>query len=234
MGQGASNLNGGIPESWTNIAPGAGPSFGGPGLGRHDLYDGSTGTPLGCETCHLPHTAPAATGASFLWAWKNMPTNVTTYVTETNPGGALVTPVGRTANTRSMLCLTCHDGTSASANAITGNVVLQGAPFAIVTTSGGVGSLGSEHPVDAIVPNNADYEQPSAVTSGLSASGDSVSATIGADSLPLWDASFKVECASCHDQHNDYTSNAGTAGGVPFLRVANTNGVALCRECHHQ
>jgi len=200
----------------------------------------STGSPLGCETCHLPHTA-GQYGASFLWAWSTVPAVVMTYETNMNPSGMLLQPqttggytVTRSGNVRSMLCLTCHDGTSASANAITGNVVLQGAPFAIVTTSGGVGSLGSEHPVDAIVPNNADYEQPSAVTSGLSASGDSVSATIGADSLPLWDASFKVECASCHDQHNDYTSNAGTAGGVPFLRLANTNGVALCRECHHQ
>src|SRR5271157_5382793 len=204
LGQGPTILNGGIPESWTNIAPGAGPSVLGPGLGRHDLYDGSTGKPLGCESCHLPHTAPVY-GGSFLWAWKTVPTNLTTYTTDTNPSGALVTPVGRSANTRSMLCFTCHDGTSASANAITGNVVLQGAPYALVFTT------------------------------SLSASPDSVSGIIGASpGLPLWGADYRVECTSCHDQHNDYTSDAGTAGGVPFLRVANTNGVALCRQCHNQ
>ena len=233
-GQGPTNLNGGIPESWINIAPGAGPSVLGPGLGRHDLYDGNTQTPLGCESCHLPHTAPTY-GGSFLWAWKTVPTNVTTYTTDTNPSGALVTPVGRTANTRSMLCLTCHDGTSASANNITGNVVPQGAPYALIFTTSGTGSISSQHPVDALVPVNADYQAVTPVTTSLSASPDSVSGIIGASpGLPLWGADYRVECTSCHDQHNDYTSNMGTAGGIPFLRVANTNGVVLCRQCHNQ
>jgi len=233
QGQGPTNLNGGIPESWINIAPGAGPSVLGPGLGRHDLYDGVTSMPLGCESCHLPHTAPTY-GSSFLWAWKVVPTNVTTYTTDTNPSGALIAPVGRSANTRSMLCLTCHDGTSASANFITGNVVPQGAPYALIFTTSGIGSISSQHPVDALVPINADYQAVVPVTTSLSASADSVSGTIGTDNLPLWGTDYRVECTSCHDQHNDYTSNMGTAGGVPFLRVANTNGVALCRECHNQ
>ncbi len=234
-GQGPTVVNGGIPESWINIAPGAGPNgTGGPGLGRHDLYDGNTGLPLGCESCHLPHTAPKY-GTSFLWAWKTLPTNLTTYTTDTNPSGALVTPVARTANTRSMLCFTCHDGVSASANGITGNVVLQGAPFALVQATGGTGSISNEHPVDAIVPVNNDYQGVAPVTTGLSGSPDSVSGIIGTGpGLPLWGTDYRVECTSCHDQHNDYQVDAGPAGGVPFLRVANTNGVALCRQCHNQ
>jgi hypothetical protein len=193
---------------------------------------------LGCESCHLPHTAPTY-GTSFLWAWKNVPTNLTTYTTDTNPNGALVTPVARTANTRSMLCFTCHYGTSASANAIIGNVVPQGAPYALVFTSGGVGSISNEHPVDALVPVNVDYQAVSPVSGGLSGSPDSMSGFIGTPTatlpgLPLWGTDYRVECTSCHDQHNDYQSNQGTAGGVPFLRVANTNGVYLCRECHNQ
>jgi len=58
------------------------------------------------------------------------------------------------------------------------------------------------------------------------------SGTIGLDLLPVWDAQLHVECGTCHDVHNDYPANNGTFGGIPFLRVANTNGTFLCRECH--
>lgn len=244
-GQGATNFNGGmVTENWTGIAAGAGPNnLGGPGLGRHDLFNGST--PLGCETCHLPHTAPTY-GSQFQWAWKVVPSNVTTYVTETNPSGALISPAGRTGNTRSMLCLTCHDGTSASSNNITSNNVATGAgmPWPLLNTAGGSGSLGSEHPVDALFPNSTEYVQPvyvSGAGSFTASQQDSIAGTVGAQSLPLWLATSAgttgpaVECASCHDPHNDYQNNATPLqGGVGFLRVANTNGVQLCRECHNK
>ncbi len=236
-GQGPSDLNGGLVESWNNLPAGAtGNNLGGAGLGRHDLLDGTTRTPLGCETCHLPHTAPTF-GKTFLWAWSTVPTSVTTYITATNPSGALLTPNTRTGNSRSMLCLTCHDGTSASANNITGNVVTNGSPYPLINTSGGTGSLGSQHPVDAIFPNNTEYVQP-VVLASLGA--EESYGTAGVDALPLWSTTVgsvtgaAVECSTCHDPHNDYQSNQGTAGGVPFLRVANTNGVYLCRECHNQ
>lgn len=242
IGQGTSVLNGGVIENWNNLAPQmpAKNNNGGPGLGRHNLLDATTNSPLGCETCHLPHTAPAY-GASFLWAWKTVPTAVMTYQTDTNPAGMLVTPptgLGasgtRSGNVRSMLCLSCHDGTSASANGIIGSVTANGMPWPLLTTSGGVGSLGGEHPVDAMVPPNTDYQQPIPATTSLSATPDSVTAYIGVDKLPLWDAIYNVECESCHDQHNDYQTNQGVAGGVPFLRVANTDGTYLCRECHNK
>lgn len=229
-GQGSTVLNGGIVEDWSNIAPGAGPNnLGGPGLGRHDLRNGTTGGALGCETCHLPHTAPTY-GATFLWAWSNMPTSVTTYITETNPAATLGAPLARTnAATRSLLCLTCHDSTSANANGITGGVVLSGSPFPLMTSVGGVGSLSTQHPVNAVVPVGIDYQIVNVAAGPLSSSGN-----IGVDALPLWGATPTVQCTTCHDQHNDYQADAGSAGGVPFLRVANTNGTYLCRECHNQ
>jgi hypothetical protein len=232
-GQGPTDLNGGLTNAWTNVFAGAGPNnVGGPGLGRHDLQGGTSGAqPLGCESCHLPHSAPKY-GASFLWAWSSVPTNVTTYVTETNPSAVLVTPAGRSGNTRSMLCLTCHDGTSASNNNILANNTASGLPFALINTAGGSGSLGSQHPVNAVVPPTADFVQP-AVLSTIGAA--SASATIGVDSLPLWGPTYTVECTTCHDPHNDYQVDTPYGvGGVPFLRVANTNGTYLCRECHNQ
>jgi len=228
-GQGPTDLNGGLtstPGGFTGSGPN---NQGGPGLGRHDLKDNINGNILGCETCHLPHTSPTY-GKSFLWAWRNVPTNITTYVTTTNPSGALVTPNGTSGNTRSMLCFSCHDGTSASANGITAAVTFNGAPYPLINTTGGTGSLGTEHPVDAIFPTTSDYVQP-AILGSLGLYG--TTATAGIDALPLWDSVYHVECGTCHDVHNDYPTDAGTFGGVPFLRVANTNGTYLCRECHN-
>jgi len=228
-GQGPTVLNGGILSSPGGFT-GSGPNNqGGPGLGRHGLQAADTHLPIGCESCHLPHTTPTY-GKSFMWAWRTIPTYVTTYVTATNPSGALVTPTARTGNTRSMLCLTCHDGTSASANGVTAAVTLNGVPYPLLTTVGGTGSLGTEHPVDAIFPTTSDYVQP-AILGSLGMYG--TTATVGVDALPLWDAAHHVECGTCHEVHNDYTANNGTFGGIPFLRVANTNGTYLCRECHN-
>jgi len=241
-GQGPTVLNGGMAApNWANVfaqSP-AKNNLGGPGLGRHNLQDATTQQPLGCETCHLPHTA-STYGSSFLWAWSTVPVIVTTYQTDSNPSGVLLAPPTsgttatlRSGNVRSMLCLSCHDGASASANGVLAGVTSTGTPYPLLMTSGGVGSLGAQHPVDAGVPVNCDYQQP-VPANALATSADSASGNIGLDKLPLWDTAFNVECSTCHDQHNDYQSNQGPAGGVPFLRVANTNGTYLCRECHNQ
>jgi len=230
-GQGPSDLNGGMTSTPAAGFAGAGPNNqGGPGLGRHDLQDANTLKPLGCETCHLPHTAPTY-GKTFLWAWRNLPSNLPTYVTPTNPSGALATPTILNGNARSMLCFSCHDATSASNNGIAGANTFNGGPYPLVTTvSGSSSQLQSQHPVDAIFPTTNDYVQPT-VLGSLGMYG--TSATAGVDALPLWDAAYHVECGTCHDPHNDYTANNGANGGIPFLRVANTNGTYLCRECHN-
>jgi len=231
-GQGPTVLNGGITSQPSAGFPGAGPNNrGGPGLGRHDLQDSVSSQPLGCETCHLPHTAPFY-GKSLLWAWKNLPSSLPTYITPTNPSGALVTPTGINGNSRSMLCFSCHDATSVSSNGITAANIIAGAglPYPLVTTVAGASNqLESQHPVDAIFPGTGDYVQP-VVGAGWYYS----TASVGVDTLPLWDAAYHMECATCHDAHNDYpTAGVAPNGGAPFLRVANTNGTYLCRECHN-
>jgi hypothetical protein len=230
---GNSVLNGNIVENWTVIAPNAGPNpLGGPGLGRHDLWSANTGNPLGCETCHLPHTAPTY-GSAYLWSMKVVPTSVNTYVTTKNPQLAMTFAGLRTASaTRSVLCLSCHDGTSANTNGINANVAKAGLPYALIAVGSAAG-LSSQHPVDALVPANLAYGIVTPVVSTVD-SADSISATIGTNNLPLWGADYRVECTSCHDQHNDYQVDMGTNGGAPFLRVANSTGVELCRSCHNQ
>jgi len=232
-GQGPTRLNGGVLSAPATGWDTTGNNMGTGGLGRHDLQDAKTSQPLGCESCHLPHTAPTY-GQALLWAWSTVPTKISTYVTATNPSGALVTPTsgvnGPPGNTRSMLCFTCHDGTSASANGVIASVTFSGAPYQLITTTGGVGSLGSEHPVDAMFPTTNDYVQPTKL-GALGMYG--TTATVGTAALPLWDSVYHVECTTCHDVHNDYLTDNGTFGGVPFLRVANTSGTFLCRQCHN-
>jgi nitrate/TMAO reductase-like tetraheme cytochrome c subunit len=226
-------LGGNIVENWNNMAPNAGPNpLGGPGLGRHDLWSATNGSPLGCETCHLPHTAPTF-GAAYLWAYKVVPASVQTYITTKNATGSMTFTGVRTASaTRSILCMSCHDGASANTNGINGNVAKNGLPYAL-TQVGSTAGLSNQHPVDALVPNNLDYAIVTPVTSTVD-SADSISATIGTNSLPLWGTDYRVECTSCHDQHNDYTVDQGVQGGAPFLRVANSTGVELCRSCHNK
>jgi len=244
IGQGPTDLNGGMLSQPNGGPPGAGPNNqSGPGLGRHDLLGGPSGTtPLGCETCHLPHTSPTY-GTSFMWAWKNLPATLNTYSTQTNSGGALTAPPsgpgqyihGPTGNARSMLCFSCHDAFSVSANGVTAaNVFGAGAALPYPLTNSGVSPNGltTQHPVDAIFPPAAagDYVQPQPL-GAYGAYG--ATATVGIDALPLWDSAYHVECGTCHDVHNDYTVNNGNMGGIPFLRVANTYGTYLCRECHN-
>jgi hypothetical protein len=230
IGQGPTDLNGGLTSTPGGFS-GAGPNNqGGPGLGRHDLKDNVNGNQLGCETCHLPHTSPTY-GKSFLWAWRNMPTVLTTYITTVNPAGSLVTPTGIGGNSRSMLCFSCHDGTSASSNGVTAAVTFNGAPYPLVNSGVSTTGLQTEHPVDAIFPSTSDYVQPITGAGLFGSTGG-----VGVDTLPVWTGNtgpLSVECGTCHDVHNDYPANNGTFGGIPFLRVANTNGTYLCRECHN-
>jgi len=235
-GQGPTILNGGltsVPGGFPGAGPPNNPLY--PGLGRHDLKDATTGNPIGCESCHIPHTAPTW-GTAFNWAWTALPVTLYTYYTTLNPSGSLTQPVSGvgpasavpSGNARSMLCFSCHDGTSATNNGVVGGVTFNGTPYALVTTSTGTGSLGNQHPVDAAVPTTGDYVQP-VVSSGLYGSDH----TIGTQSLPMWNN--RVECGTCHDVHNDYTTSGGGlgTGGIPFLRQDNTYGTVLCRQCHN-
>lgn len=238
-GQGPTVLNGGIIENPGGF-PGSGPNNQkGPGLGRHDLQDANTGNPIGCESCHLPHTAPTY-GGTFLWAWSIMPTNLTTYYTTLNSNVVLLPPPKGssgalpTGNARSMLCFSCHDAASASSNGVIASVTYNGVPYPL--TSGTTPTLDTQHPVDAQIPTTTDYVQPS-VSSGLMYG---AVATIGVDALPLWSSGGttpRVECMSCHDVHNDWptaqSACAAGIGGIPFLRQCNTYGTYLCRECHN-
>jgi predicted CXXCH cytochrome family protein len=184
-------------------------------LGReHDVRaTGNTGD--ACAGCHTPHNANTSSKA-LLWNRSYVPTasTFTPYDVNTNPdfkGGAVSLGAG---SATSLLCMSCHDGTSAlNAVIFTPN----GTTFKTGTVPGGSGlgtDLSNDHPVgfsyDASI---AGQGTPAKLVQ-----------TPDPTKVKLFGAagSRRVECASCHDAH---TNAAG------FLRSPNTNS-SMCLACH--
>ncbi len=175
----------------------------------------------GCKSCHAPHNGsvanvgPQSTGLILLWA-RSFPASANTFgVYDSNTmqnkaaelwGSALTTSTD--VRMYSLLCLSCHDGvTSTFSPAMqTKNMVGSRAAFG----TGAYESLGltNDHPV------NMNYD-PTRNTSLQAV------ATVGA-ALPLYGSSNTVQCATCHDPHNDINTN--------YLRQANNT--AHCTTCH--
>ena len=166
-----------------------------------------------CQPCHTPHNAPEAASGP-LW---NHDITASTFTLYTSPTGTLDATLGQPAGA-SALCLSCHDG-SVALDSFGGNT---GTNF--ITGSALLGiDLSDDHPV------SFTYDAALAGTDGQlvnpAADGDTDADTVGAavPYLPLFAGS--LECASCHDVHNN-------GGGTTFLlRMDNTTS-ALCLKCH--
>lgn len=166
----------------------------------------------GCKGCHVPHQA-SARGRTLLWA-QSFPTTATfgTYTSSTmdsttaEVGDATYSgtnpPTGEKSYT--VLCLSCHDGITAP------TIIAATAPTAIANPTNSDG-LYNDHPVNMPWPTGDTGIEPTAtaITAGVK----------------LFGASNTVQCASCHNPHDNTLT--------PFLRVANTNTKAgLCGACH--
>jgi predicted CXXCH cytochrome family protein len=175
----------------------------------------------GCKSCHAPHNGSVAnggtqgTGLILLWA-RSFPASGNTFGVydsatmqnkATELGGSALT-TSTDVRMYSLLCLSCHDGVTSSFSPAmqTVNMVGSKASFG----SGAYESLGltNDHPV------NMNYD-PTKNTSLQ------VVATVSA-ALPLYGSTNTMQCATCHDPHNEtYTM---------FLRM--TNNTTLCTTCH--
>lgn len=174
----------------------------------HDINSG------GCKSCHAPHNGSVATGGTDqntgkILLWDRGFTNVTfgTYSSPTmNSVAAEVgttTPAATDPRLYSFLCLSCHDGVTSPTLIGPTNTKAIGN----VTKSAG---LTNDHPINMAHDPTLD--------TGLK----TVAQVTGAG-LFLYGTSNTVQCASCHNVHNNTNS--------PFLRKANTNS-ALCTSCH--
>ena len=197
-----------------------------PALGANLPKTGLAGTThdigaVGCKGCHAPHSGALAnggaqtTGLILLWS-RSFPATANTFgvydsATMKNKavelgGSALSTSTDN--RMYSLLCLSCHDGvTSTFSPAMqSANKVGSRASFG----TGAYESLGltNDHPVN--MPYN-----PIANTALQPV------ATVGAV-LPLYGSTNTMQCATCHDPHNNVNTN--------YLRQPNNT--AQCTTCH--
>lgn len=175
----------------------------------HDLGSlttlGTTNAQI-CVSCHTPHNANA-TQLAPLWNRTSSTATFSIYTSDTldttpgQPGGV------------SLACLSCHDGTIALSS-MTNNpqLVTFTAPAAVMTGGALLGNdLRDDHPITIAYPAVvAEFNQP-----------DGNGYVNG--ELPIF--STGVECASCHNPHDNTIA--------PFLRKANTNS-GLCTTCHNK
>lgn len=175
----------------------------------------------GCKGCHAPHNGSTAnggtagTGIILNWA-RSFPNSSNTFgvydsATVANKavelgGSALTTSTD--VRMYSLLCLSCHDGVTSSFSPAmkTANQVGSKASFG----AGAFESLGltNDHPVNMNYdPTKNTALQPVAT----------VAAT-----LPLYGSNNTVQCATCHDPHNNVNTN--------YLRQANNT--THCTTCH--
>ncbi|MGE5359209.1 MAG: cytochrome c3 family protein [Bacteroidales bacterium] len=182
--------------------------------GKHDMRaTGNTGD--SCAGCHTPHNANA-TYKAVLWNRSYVPTAAafTPYDANVNSdfkGGAVSLGTG---SATSLLCMSCHDGTSAL-NAV------------IDTPSGTTFKTGAV-PGASLIGVDLSNDHPVGFSYDTSITGQGAPARLVQTPDPTKVKLFgntgarRVECASCHDAHS-------TAGG--FLRSPNTNS-AMCLACH--
>jgi hypothetical protein len=227
--------------------------------GPHDLSNGSavrnsnaTINGQTCVFCHVPHS-----GSTNMPLWnRSSPTGAAYQVYTSSTSAAVATPAGVAAGI-SGACMSCHDGTIAmdvvtNVNGLPfgtaptgGSVAFTAGPNRKATytngtggtanvMSGGLPFLGSDlrndHPV-AIVYQTALTADPSHYAA-ITQVGAKIYINGAGGQLPLYGtstATATVECASCHDAHNN--SFNGTNGG--FLRQANT-GSQMCKACHNK
>ncbi|MFT5123256.1 MAG: putative CXXCH cytochrome family protein [Verrucomicrobiales bacterium] len=175
----------------------------------HDFSSSSWSGNQICLPCHTPHGADTSVPDAPLWNHATSTANFTLY-TSTSLDATVSQPTGR-----SLLCLSCHDGTVAR-DSFGGNT---GTRFISPGSTSHIGTdLRDDHPVSftfntALATADGGLHDPATQSTALGG-------TIASDFL----FNGRVECSSCHDVHNQQ-NNAG------LLWVDNT-GSALCLTCH--
>ncbi len=211
----------------------AGIAYGGVVGSKHDFSMGGTtgfraanGTETEvCIYCHTPH------GASAVPLWNRNLTSPGTYTMYNSPTLNAALPAAPTGI--SLLCMSCHDGVSAI------NALVNYGPNGQAPTWSGHDQLGditnyppssdpnltknlsNDHPV------SFDYNAPLVAADAASRGyAGLVDPTTPATIAPLKLFNGKLECATCHDPHDD-----GFPDREPFLRMSNA-GSDMCLTCH--
>ena len=192
-----------------------------------------------CIFCHTPH------GGSLdapLWnrdisgiAGANVYQHYTSETLSSRVGAT-----NRPVNTRSLLCLSCHDGSLGVGDNLLNMPGGQPSNWDVEVVPGfgrpgpriggsradttGTDNLSDDHPISfsytfvAADPDKPDSLHPFA--------------DVEAKGLVLFGADENVECSTCHDPHVNYdVDEGGDAAYDPFLAIPNTSS-QMCLACH--
>ena len=169
-----------------------------------------------CIVCHTTHNTDTNVSDAPLWNHTlSTSTGFTPYDSTT-----LNATIGTTVTGISRLCLSCHDGTVAVdsfGGAAGGAQQLASGDAAYVGKD-----LRDDHPIGfaytaALATADTELFDPTSTASGLGANID--------DDMLFGAASDQVECASCHDVHDDTNAK---------LLIKANGGSALCLTCHNK
>jgi cytochrome c553 len=202
-------------------------------LSSHDLSDANNVTNRyrgqgpqisSCQFCHAPHNSNTGMTGAPLWNRDDYVYGGTLYTSGTFVGPEVL-------GTASLVCLSCHDGSTDMGNTFTGSQGFSAGatPMNQNFQGGGVVAVGSaasngisdDHPVGIAYPGAAG-----AVT------GYRAGALAVADGARFYGATSQVECGTCHDPHGTSRQNGGSdglAGNASFLRM---DSGTICASCH--
>ena len=203
-----------------------------------------------CVFCHHPHRGASTVTNTLLWNI-NSPgsgsyavyANTSTLEYASHNAGYTVGTDNAEAARYTLLCLGCHDGTTAMTvgtgasfvRQIVADGTLGSFPDLTASTEGAdLGqTLADDHPVDFTYPQATiapDADINISTNGGVSVLGQAESPTV---TYPLF--SGTMQCATCHDVHN------GSSFKVQFMRAYETgtnnevdiiSNSRICRDCH--
>lgn len=177
----------------------------------HSVHDFSTPGRTTTETCRPCHTLQNGSTSLPVVLWNREPAPGA-YTVYSSPTMNALTGQPKGV---SKACLSCHDGTVASA-------AFKGAISTAIVGPANLGTdLSNDHPVsftynNVLAVDDGELHSPTTQSSGLGG-------TIASDMLFGSDNS-QLECASCHDVHN--------ASNQEYLLVKSNARSALCMTCH--
>jgi Doubled CXXCH motif (Paired_CXXCH_1) len=205
----------------------AGLAYGGVVDSKHNLSVSgastirSTNETQVCIFCHTPHGA----SANPLW---NRNLDSAGYTMYSSPSMNATLPGAPTGI--SLLCMSCHDGVSAINVLVNYSTVY---PITMDQNITKIGDLSYSPSHDPNLTKDLSNDHPVSFTfdttlanndGGLHDPGAN-----GANITPLKLYSGKLECATCHDPHEEGT----LTGTAPFLRMSNSSS-DMCLKCHNK
>lgn len=187
----------------------------------HDLSTVSTGPNKSntqndtCAFCHIAHNGNPGANRP-LWSHTVTNTNLTWTPTTTVRGTTIPTSIASVQLQGSRACMSCHDGSVAQGDLITGT------GGTVTGTNLVAGKLTTG--INLLNPTTMQTNHPLGVSQPAVVAGFTAYKTVAPGTAVNYDANGYVQCDSCHNPHDN--------SNTKFLKI-NPAGGAICFTCHN-